>query len=142
MAGFGAIQLNRSHDYPEEHQRLSTSVRRHLDKNWLYQYGLYEFILSRLDIIEGLQGDAQTQALALIQQARVRPLQGRGAISSETYQLYLPADTRARVTAATSRNSRPRNSNTGETLSDVPSNNSGDRPKKPMTRKSDTQPRK
>jgi hypothetical protein len=58
----------------------------------LFNLGIYEFLMARLDIIEGLQGDAQAQALAEIQQARVRPLLGRGSISAETYQIYLPAE--------------------------------------------------
>jgi hypothetical protein len=49
----------------------------------LYQLGLYEYTLARLDITEGLQGDAQTQALAQIQKARVQALLGRVSIFSE-----------------------------------------------------------
>jgi hypothetical protein len=105
-AAFGAIHLNRCHNFLESHSKLKPGIKEHLEEIWLYQAGLYEFLLARLDIIEGLQGDPQASALAAIQQARVMLLQGRGAISTKTYQLYLPADTKARVCAAISKASR------------------------------------
>jgi hypothetical protein len=85
LASFGALRLNQCHDFLENHPKLKGEVRDHLEEGWLYQLGLYEYTLARLDIIEGLQGDSQAQALAQIQQARVHPLLGRGNISSETY---------------------------------------------------------
>jgi hypothetical protein len=100
------LQLNRSHEFLEEHPKVPRDARDHLEQCWLFNRGIYEFLLARLDIIEGLQGDAQAQALAEIQQARVRPFLGRGSISADTYQIYLPADTRAKMSAATSRKPR------------------------------------
>jgi hypothetical protein len=108
---FGALSLNLTQEFFEAHPKLQGSVRRHLEEGLMYQLGLYEDTQSRLDIIEELQGDAQTQALAQIQQARVRPLLGRGSISAETYRIYLPAQTRAQVSAAAFR--QPGRSNTG-----------------------------
>jgi hypothetical protein len=54
---------------------------------------------------------AEAHALAQIEQARVRPLLGRGAISAEAFRIYLPAQTRAQVSAAAFR--QPGHSNTG-----------------------------
>jgi hypothetical protein len=84
LASFGALRLNQTHDFSAAHLNLQGSVRRHLEEGWLYQLGLYEYTLVRLDIIEGLQGDAQAQALAQIQRARVQHLLGRSSISAET----------------------------------------------------------
>jgi hypothetical protein len=83
LAPFGALRLNQTHEFLETHPELQGSVRRHLEEGRLYQLGLYEYTLARLDITEGLQGDAQTQALAQIQKARVQALLGRGSISAE-----------------------------------------------------------
>jgi hypothetical protein len=124
---FVGLQLNRIHEFLEEHTKTPRETRDHLEEHpktpretrdhleacWLFNLGIYEFLLARLDIIEGLQGGAQAQALAEIQQARVRPLLGRGSISAETYQIYLPADTRAKVAAATSRKPRHTNNSRG-----------------------------
>jgi hypothetical protein len=107
------LQLNRSHEFLEEHPKTPRETRDHLEECWLFNLGIYEFLLAWLDVIKGLQGDAQAQALAEIQQARVRPILGRGSISAETYQIYLPADTRAKVAAATSRNPRHNNKSRG-----------------------------
>jgi hypothetical protein len=110
---FVGRQLNRSHEFLEEHPKTPRETRDHLEVCWLFNLGIYEFLLARLDIIEGLQGDAQAQALAEIQQTRVRPLLGRGSISAERYQIYLLADTRAKVAAATSRKPRHINNSRG-----------------------------
>jgi hypothetical protein len=118
----------------KDNQDLSTSLKRHLEDRCLYQYRLYEYILSRLDIIEGLQRDAQTQALAQIQLARVRLLKGRNLISSETYQLYLPADNRARVSAPARRPPRLKNNQARGPPSAAPSTTPGDRSKKAKTK--------
>jgi hypothetical protein len=67
LASFGTLRLNQTHEFMESHPKLQGSVRRHLEEGWLYQLGLYEYTLARLDIIEGLEGDAQAQALARIQ---------------------------------------------------------------------------
>jgi uncharacterized protein involved in copper resistance len=103
---FLGLQINRSNEFLESHPKIDKAAREHLEENWTYTFGIHEYLLARLDIIEGLQGDSQSQALAEIQQARVRSLLGRGSISTETYQIYLPADTRAKMSAATSRKPR------------------------------------
>jgi hypothetical protein len=77
-------QLNRSNDFLDSHPKIDMAAREHLEENWMYTFGIHEYLLARLDNIEGLQGDSQAQALAEIQQARVRPLLGRGSISAET----------------------------------------------------------
>jgi hypothetical protein len=100
------LQLNRCYEFLESHPKIGREAREHLEENWTYDFGIHEYLLVRLGIIEGLQGDSQAQALAEIQQAQVRPLLGRGSISAETYQIYIPADTRAKVFAATSRKPR------------------------------------
>jgi hypothetical protein len=110
----------------ESHPKTDKAAREHLEENWTYTFGIHEYLLARLDFIEGLQGDSQAQAQAEIQQARVRPLRGRGSISAETYQIYLPADTRAKVSAATSR--KPWHAN----------NRGPDKSKKPKSNNSNT----
>jgi hypothetical protein len=84
---FLGLQLNRSNDFLESHPKIAKAAREHLEENWTYTFGIHKYLLARLDIIEGLQGDSQAQALAEIQQARVRPLLGRGSNSAETYQV-------------------------------------------------------
>jgi hypothetical protein len=123
---FVGLQLNRSNDFLERHPKIDKAARDYLEENWTYTFGIHEFLLARLDIMEGLQGDSQAQALAEIQQARVRQLLGRGSISAESYQIYLPADTRAKVSAATSH--KPRHAN----------NRDPDKSKKPKSKNSNT----
>jgi hypothetical protein len=98
---FLGLQLKRYNDYTERRPKIGKEARDHLEEHWTFNFGHHEYLLARLDIIEGRQGDSQAQALVEIQQARVLPFLGRGSISAETYQL--PADTRAKVSAATSR---------------------------------------
>jgi hypothetical protein len=105
-SAFLCLQLNGCNEFIEEHPKLNKDSRRHLKDNWVCQLGIYEILLARLDIIEGRQGDFQSQALAESQQARGRPLLDRGSISAETYQICLPADTRAKVSAAASSKNR------------------------------------
>jgi hypothetical protein len=83
---FLGLKLNRSNDFLESHPKIDKAAREHLEENWLYTCGIHEYLLARLDIIEGLKGNSQAQALAEIQQARVRPLLGglhlRGDVSN------------------------------------------------------------
>jgi hypothetical protein len=133
-SAFLCLQLNRCNEFLEEHPKLNKDSRRHLEDNWLCQLGIYEYLLARLDIIEGLQGDSQSQALAEIQQARVRPLLGRGSISAETYQIYLPADTRAKVSAAASSKNRHSRGSSSAGKSRTPAKPSGKKAKPPTSK--------
>jgi hypothetical protein len=83
---FLGLQLNRSNDSLESHPKIDKVAREHVEENWTYTFGIHKYFLARLDIIEGLQGDSQAQALAEIQEARVRPLLGRGSISADDYR--------------------------------------------------------
>jgi hypothetical protein len=118
--------------FVESHPKIDKAAREHLEENWTYTFGIHEYLLARLDIIEGLQGDSLSQALAEIQQARVRPLLGRGSISAETYQIYLPADTRAKVSATTSRKPRRANNRGPEKSKKPKSKNSNNKSPAPV----------
>jgi hypothetical protein len=59
---FLGLQLNRSNDFLESHPKIAKAAREHLEENWTYTFGIHEYLLARLDIIEGLQGDFQAQA--------------------------------------------------------------------------------
>jgi hypothetical protein len=134
-SAFLCLQLNRCNEFIEEHPKLNKDSRRHLEDNWLFQLGIYEFLLARLDIIEGFQGDSQYQALAEIQQARVLPVLGRGSISAETYQIFSPADTRAKVSAAASSKSRHSLGSSSAGKSRTPSKTSSKKAEPPTSKR-------
>jgi hypothetical protein len=60
---FLGLQLNRSHDFLESHPKIDKAAREHLEENWTYTCGIHEYLLARLDIIDCLQGDSQSQVL-------------------------------------------------------------------------------
>jgi hypothetical protein len=62
-------QLNRSNEFLECHPKIDKAAREHLEENWTYTFGIHEYLLARLDIIEALQGESQAKELAEIQQA-------------------------------------------------------------------------
>jgi hypothetical protein len=99
---FVGLQRNPCNCFIERHPKICKKERENLEQNWTFNFGIHEYLLARLDIIEGRQDDYQSHALAETQQVRVRPLLGRGSISAETYRLFLCADTRAKISAATS----------------------------------------
>jgi hypothetical protein len=63
-AAFGANHLNRCHEFLETHPKLKRQISEHLEETWLYEAGIFEYLLARLDVIEGLQGASQASALA------------------------------------------------------------------------------